>query len=54
MLSDTIREQIKIVDDECAIAQFDDHHRASRLLAYLSNENHPIRKFSWGRKVLSL
>ncbi|CAF1546605.1 unnamed protein product, partial [Rotaria sordida] len=47
---ETIYDQIQIIDDESTIAQFDDHYRASRLLAYLAKENHPIRNFSWGNK----
>ncbi len=50
MLSETIDDQIKIIDDESTIAQFDDHYRATRLLAYLARENHPIAQFSWGKK----
>lgn len=49
MPSETIDNQIQIIDEECNIAQFDDHYRASRLLAYLADENHPIRNFSWGK-----
>jgi secreted Zn-dependent insulinase-like peptidase len=52
MLSETINDQIKIIDDESSIAQFDDHYRATRLLASLAKENHPIRQFSWGDKFL--
>ncbi|CAF4635126.1 unnamed protein product [Rotaria sp. Silwood1] len=50
MSPETIHDQIQLIDDECTIAQFDDHYRASRLLAYLAKENHPIRNFSWGNK----
>jgi secreted Zn-dependent insulinase-like peptidase len=50
MLSETINDQIKILNDECNIAQFDDHYRATHLLASLARENHPIRQFSWGEK----
>jgi len=49
MLSETINDQIKIIDDESSIAQFDDHYRATRLLASLARENHPIKQFSWGK-----
>jgi len=52
MLSETINDQIKNIDDECTIAQFDDHYRATRLLTYLARENHPIGQFSWGKKIL--
>jgi secreted Zn-dependent insulinase-like peptidase len=48
MLPKTIYDQIQIIDDESSIAQFDDHYRATRLLAHLARENHPIAKFSWG------
>ncbi|CAF4406858.1 unnamed protein product, partial [Rotaria socialis] len=51
MLSETIFDQIQIIDEESTIAQFDDHYRASRLLAHLAKENHPIRNFSWGNKT---
>jgi secreted Zn-dependent insulinase-like peptidase len=51
MLSETIYDQIKIIDDESTIAQFDDHHRATRLLASFARENHPITQFSWGRQI---
>ncbi len=50
MLSEAINNQIKIIDDESTIAQFDDHYRATRLLAHLARENHSIAQFSWGRK----
>ena len=53
MLSETIYDQIQIIDDESKIAQFDDHYRATRLLAHLATENHPIKNFSWGNKVSS-
>ncbi len=51
MLSETIYDQIQIIDDESTIAQFDDHYRATRLLAHLAAENYPIKNFSWGNKV---
>jgi hypothetical protein len=51
MLSETINDQIKNIDDECTIAQFDDHYRTTRLLTYLARENHPIGQFSWGKKI---
>ncbi|CAF3818313.1 unnamed protein product [Rotaria magnacalcarata] len=50
MLSETIFDQVQVIDEESTIAQFDDHYRASRLLAHLAKENHPIRNFSWGNK----
>ena len=58
MLSETVMNEIKVIDDECAIAQHDDHYRATHLLASLARSNHPISQFSWGsfffliRKVL--
>lgn len=51
MLSEAIHDQIKIIDEENTIAQLDDHYRATRLLAYLAGENHPIQQFSWGIRV---
>jgi hypothetical protein len=51
LLPETIYDQIQIIDDENTIAQFDDHYRATRLLAYLAGENHPIQQFSWGIRI---
>ena len=50
MLPETIHEQARIIDDESAIAQTDDHYRASRLLAHLASEGHPLTQFSWGSR----
>lgn len=50
MLSETVHDHIKIIDDESNIAQFDDHYRATRLLASLARRDHPIAQFSWGDK----
>lgn len=50
MLSETINNHIKTIDDECIIAQSDDHYRTTRLLTYLARKNHPITQFSWGKK----
>lgn len=51
MLSETVDDQIKILDDECTIVQSDDHYRATRLLAYLAKTTDPISQFSWGKKT---
>jgi hypothetical protein len=48
MSSEIIYDQIQTIEDENTIAQFDDHYRASRLLAHLAREDHPIAQFPWG------
>lgn len=49
MLSEAIYDQMQTLDEEYTIAQTDDHYRATRLLAYLARQDHPIKQFSWGR-----
>ena len=49
MLSDTIADQMKILNDESNIAQLDDHYRTTRLLTSLARREHPIAQFSWGK-----
>ena len=49
MFLETICDQMQTLDEEYTIAQTDDHYRATRLLAYLAREDHPIKQFSWGR-----
>ncbi|CAF1040042.1 unnamed protein product [Adineta ricciae] len=51
MSLETIYDQMQTLDEEYTIAQTDDHYRATRLLAYLAREDHPIKQFSWGNKT---
>ena len=52
MLSETIWDQVQIIDNECHIAQFDDHYRTKRLLTSLARGDHPLAKFFWGKHTL--
>jgi secreted Zn-dependent insulinase-like peptidase len=54
MLLENVSEQIQIIDNECHIAQSNDHYRATRLLAHTARQDHPIGQFSWGKHYQSV
>lgn len=51
---ETVGEQIQFLDDESRIASSDDGYRASRLLAHVANQNHPMNQYLWGSVTFSL
>lgn len=47
--SNTISDQIQLIDSESQIAKSNDYYRICRLLAHIAKDHHPLGQFSWGR-----